>query len=106
MRLAIGGAARHRGADAGRHGRIQKIDIEADMQDAVLRPYPFDHPPDQDTDTELVDRAHVRNRDAAVADQILFQRIDRADSEQVEPVGTDRDAGRIGQQAVEPGLAA
>ena len=37
MGFAIGGAARHRGADAGCHRRIEKIDVEADMQHAVSR---------------------------------------------------------------------
>ena len=106
MRLAIGRAARHRGADAGRYRRIEKIDIEADMQHAVARLDPFDHPPDQHADAELVDRAHVGDRDAAIAHQLLFQRIDRADAEQIELIGTDRDARLVAEQVVEAGLAA
>ena len=44
MRLAIGGAARHRGADAGRDRRIEEIDVERHMQHAVLRPAPVRSP--------------------------------------------------------------
>src|SRR6202047_822592 len=106
MRLAIGRAARHGRADARRDLRVEKIDVEADMQDAVARLDPFDDPPDQDADTELIDRAHVRHCDAAIADQILLKRIDRADSEQIELIGTDREPRPITQQAIEAGLAA
>src|SRR5258706_12856532 len=106
MRLAIGRAARHGRADARRPPRVEKIDVKADMQNAVARSYPFDHPPDQDADTELVDRAHVRNRDAAIADELPFKRIDRADSEQVELIGTNRDPRPVTQQTIEAGLAA
>src|SRR5467141_3848975 len=87
MRLAIGRAARHGGADARRYRRIEKIDIEADVQHAVARLYPLDDPPDQNADSEFVDRAHVGDRDAAIADEVSFKRIDRPDSEQIEPRG-------------------
>ncbi len=103
MRLAIGGAARHRGADAGRDRGIEEIDVEADMQHAVARLDPFDHPPDQHADAELVDRAHVGDGDAALAHQFALQRIDRADAEQIELIGTrwrraaDRRASRRGR---------
>src|SRR4030081_3740755 len=98
MRLAIGSAARHRRADPRRYGRIQKIDVEADMQNAVARTYPFDDPADQDADTMLVDRAHVCDGDAAIADELSFRRIDRADSKQIELIGTDGDAWLVTQE--------
>src|SRR5882672_2065563 len=106
MRLAIGRAARYGGADARRYRRIEKIDIEADMQHAVARLYPLDDPPDQNAEPEFVDRAHVGDRDAAIADQVFFGRIDRPDSEQIELIGADRDPGRATQQAIKTGLAA
>src|SRR6266850_3212882 len=106
MRLAIGRAARHGGADARRYRRIEKIDIEADVQYAVARLYPLDDPPDQNADPEFVDRAHVGDRDAAIADEVFFRRIDRPDSEQIELIGTDRDPWRVAQQAIQAGLAA
>src|SRR5882724_1692022 len=106
MRLAIGRAAGYGGADARRYRRIEKIDVEADMQHAVARLYLLDDPPDQNADPEFVDRAHVRDRDAAIAHQVFFGRIDRPDSEQIELIGTDRDPGGVAQQAIKAGLAA
>ena len=72
MRLAIGRAARHRGADAGRDRGIEKIDVEAQMQHAVLRPHALDDLADQHADAEFVDRAHVGDRDAALEHQLLL----------------------------------
>src|SRR5712664_570607 len=106
MRLAIGRAAWYGGADARRYRRVEKIDIEADVQHAVARLYPLDGRPDLNDDPEFVDRAHVGNRDAAIADQVFFRRIDRPDSEQIELIRTDRDPGRVAQQAIKAGLAA
>ena len=51
MGLAVGGAAGNGGADARCDRRIEKIDVEADMQHAVLRFHLLDHPPDQDGNT-------------------------------------------------------
>ena len=98
MRLAIGGAARHGGADAGRDGGIEEVDVEGKMQHAVLRPHALDDAADQHADAELVDRAHVGNRHAALVHQLLFQGIDRADAEQVELIGRDRRARLIAEQ--------
>src|SRR6267378_3174733 len=106
MRLAIGRAARYGGADARRYRRIEKIDIEADMQHAVACFYPLDDAPDQDADPEFIDRAHVGDRDAAIADQVFFKRIDRPDSEQIELIGTNGCAWMVAEQAVKAGLAA
>src|SRR6195256_1496636 len=106
MRLAIGRAARYGGADARRYRRIEKIDVEADMQHAVACLYPLDDPPDQNADPEFVDRAHVGDRDTAIADEAFFKRIDRADSEQIELIGIDRDPWRIAQQTIQTGFAA
>src|SRR3981189_714926 len=103
MRLAIGRAARHGGADARRYRRIEKIDIEADVQHAVARLYPLDDPPDQNADSEFVDRAHVGDRDAAIADEVSFKRIDRPDSEQIELIGTDRDPWGVPQRPTQAG---
>ena len=106
MRFAIGRAARHGGADAGGHRGIEEVDVEADMQHAVLRPHPLDDLADQHGDAELVDRAHVGDGDAALEHQLLLLRIDRADAEQVEPFGTYRGTWLLAEQPVEPGLAA
>ena len=86
MRLAIGGAARHRGADAGRDAGIEEVDVEGEMQHAVRSPDALDDAADQHADAELVDRAHVGDGDAALMHQLLLQRIDRADAEQIEPI--------------------
>ena len=43
---------------------------------------------------------------AALAHQFLFQRIDRADAEQIELIGRDRGARLVAEQMVEAGLAA
>ena len=85
---------------------IEEIDIEPDMQHAVLRPHALDDLSDQHADAELVDRAHVRDRDAAFEHQLLLHGIDRADAEQVELVGADRGARRAAEQPVEAGFAA
>src|SRR3954470_21699002 len=106
MRLAIGCAARHRGADAGRDGGIEKIDIETDMQHAIARPHTLDDLSYQYADTEFVDDAHVGDRNASLEHQLLLQRIDRADAEQVELVGADRGAGMVAEQPVEAAFAA
>ena len=74
MRLAVGGAAGHGGADAGRHRRIEKVDVEAEMQHAIFRLDPLDDAADQHGDAELVEGAHVGDRDAALMHQLLFQR--------------------------------
>ena len=50
--------------------------------------------------------AHVGDRDAALEHQLLLQRIDRADAEQVELVGADRGAGMVAEQPVEAAFAA
>jgi hypothetical protein len=104
--FARGRATGHSGADARGNRRIQKIDIEADVQDAVLRPYPVDHPADQHADAEFVDRTHIRNRDVAITDEVLFRRIHRPDPEQVQSIGADGDAGLLAEQTIKPGFAA
>ena len=76
------------------------------MQNAVARFYLFDDPPDQDADAEFIDRAHVGDRDAAITDELLFKRIDRPGSEQIELVGINGDAGLVAQEVVESGFAA
>ena len=106
MRFAIRRAARHRRADAWGHRGIEKIDVEAQMEDAVLRPHALDDLADQHADAELVERAHVGDGNAAFEHQLLLQRVDRADAEQIEPVGGDRGAGLLAEQPVETGLAA
>src|SRR6202000_1340546 len=82
MRLAIGRAARHRGADARRHFGIEEVDIKTQMQDAIYRLHLVDDAADQDADAELVDLAHVHDADAAKLDEILLQLVDRARAEQ------------------------
>ena len=72
----------------------------------MLRPYPFDHPADQHANAEFVDRAHIRNRDAAIADEVPFKRIDRPDPEQIQSIGADGDAGLLAEQMIKPGFAA
>ncbi len=106
VRLAIGGTTRHGGADARRHGRIEEIDIEADMQHAIARLDAFDDAADQDGDAELVDLAHVDDPDPARAHQLLFELVDRTRAEQIEFVRENRSARIVAEQAVEPGLAA
>src|SRR6185437_4996150 len=81
VRLAIGRAAWHGGADAGRQSRVEKVDVETDMQHAVARPHPVDHAADQHPDPELVDLPHVSQADAAISQQILFQSVDRTYAE-------------------------
>ena len=76
------------------------------MQHAVAGLHLVDHAADQNADAELIDLAHVGDADAALAQQILFQSVDRADAEQFELVGIDRCARLVAQKPVEPGLAA
>ncbi len=76
------------------------------MQHAVAGLHLVDDAADQDADAELVDLAHVGDADAALAQQVLFQLVDRADAEQFQPVGIDRCARLVAEKAVEPGLAA
>src|ERR1700722_6002511 len=106
MRLAIGRAAGHGGADAGRQMRIQKIDVEADMQHAVAGFHLVDHPSHQYPDTEPVDLAHVGDADAASPEQIFFKLVDRADPEQLQLIGADGGARLDAQKTIEPGSAA
>src|SRR6476469_10450767 len=106
MRLAIGCASLHRGADAGRDRGVQEIDVEAEMQHAVARSDPFYHPADQHADAEFVDRAHIGDCDASIAHENLFQRINRANAEQLKLVWRDGNAWQAAEQAVTAGFAA
>jgi hypothetical protein len=72
MRFAVSRAARHRRPNSRRDGRIEKIDVETDMQHAVAGAHMFDEPADQHPDTKLVDLAHFRDANAARAQQVLF----------------------------------
>ena len=106
MRLAIAGAARHQRADARRQLRIEKIDVERHVQDAVARPHAFDEAADRHADAEFVDLAHIDEADGALAHQRFFQRIDRADAEHLQLVRPHAGARIASEQSVQPGLAA
>src|SRR6266700_6280206 len=106
MRLPIGRPAGHRGADTWREAGIEKVDIKADMQDAVMRAHLVDDTADQHPDTEFVNRAHVGDADAAVAQHRFLGSIERAYAEKLEPVGIDGRAGIVAEQAVKPVLSA
>jgi len=67
------------------------------MQHAVSRSHALDDFPYQHANTELVDRAHIGDRYRALTHQFPFQRIDRADTEQIELIGADRDARLVSQ---------
>ena len=97
MRLPIGRPARHRGAHTRCELGIEKIDIEADMQYAIAGLNPLDEAADQHADAEFIDLTHVRHADAALVQQILFEPVDRARPEQLQPVGVDRRARLFAQ---------
>src|SRR6185437_13046459 len=59
MRLPVGHAARNRGADAGRDRGIEKVDIEAHMQKAVMGLDPVDDAADRHREPILIEPAHV-----------------------------------------------
>src|SRR5437016_6728598 len=81
MRFSIGRATGHRGADAGRHAGIEKINVETDVQHAVAGFHLVDDAADQHANAELIDLAHIGNADAAAAQQIFLQFVDRAHAE-------------------------
>ena len=90
MRLPVGRPAGYSGADAGSNRRVKEIDVEAHMQHAIAGAHLVDDAADQHANAELIDRPHVGNVDAAVAQQLLLQFIDRARAEQLEPIRIDR----------------
>src|SRR3954469_6580001 len=106
MRLAIGRSTRHRRAHARCDAGVEKIDVEADMQYAVAGPDALYDAADQYGDAEFVNLAHVDDPDPARAHQLLFELVDPARAEEVEPVGIDRGARIVAQQSVEAGFAA
>src|SRR3569832_1144168 len=85
VRLAIGCAARHRGADTRRHFGIEKIDIKTQMQHTADGLHLFDDAADQHADADLVNLAHISSTDAAEFVVVLFKKNKRARAEQFEP---------------------
>src|ERR1700733_10145836 len=81
MRLPIGRATGHRGANARRQMGIEKINVKTDMQHAVTGFHLVDNAADQHAYPELVDLAHVGNADATSPQQLIFQSVDRACAE-------------------------
>src|SRR4051794_23800019 len=101
MRLAIGGATRHGGADAGRQLRIEEVKVETDMQHAISRLHLVNHAADQYSDSELVDPSHIGETDTASAQQILFRLVHRAHAEQFQPIGIDWRARLSAEKALQ-----
>jgi hypothetical protein len=87
MRLAEGRAARYRGAHSRRDVRIKKVDIEADMQQAVGRRHTLQKGPEQGRDAVFIDGAHVVHRDMAAGEEGTLRLIDAADAEHAD-IGT------------------
>ena len=106
MGLAIGGAARHHGADARRQLRIKEIDIERHVQHAAAGLHPLDDLPDQHADPEFIDLAHIGDGDAALLQQQPLLAIDRPHPEQLQLLRSERHPRLIAEQLVEPRLAA
>ncbi len=84
------GAAGDRGADAGGYVRVQEIHVQADMQQAVGRPYPVDEGPRQPGETDLVHRTHVMNVDIVVQHQVMLGLVDGADAHHGDIARVDR----------------
>ncbi len=80
MRFAIGGAARHRRSDARRDIGIEKIDVEADMQQAVGFTDGIEHPAHDGGHALLVERTHVEDVDAMLANFLALARVDGTDA--------------------------
>jgi hypothetical protein len=104
VRLAERGTARDGGSGAGRELRIEEIDVQADMDEAVAPARLVDDAAHQHRGTELVELAHVDNVDAARLQQVALAAIDGAHAEQMQVLRIERDARLLGDR--QPGLAA
>ena len=83
MGLAIGRAARNCRADPRRQRRIEEIDVEADVKEAVSCGDAVEDAPQRHRDTPFVDQPHVHDVDAARPQQRAFAAIDRTDAEEM-----------------------
>src|SRR5437764_10166922 len=106
MRLAIGWAARDRSRDARCEMGVEQVDIETDVEHALSAFHLIDDAADQNADAELVDLAHVRKTETAIAQQTLFHTVDRTHAEQLEPIRINRCPRLFAEKTIEPGLAA
>lgn len=106
MRFTIACAARYRRPHPGGDNRVKEVHVETHVQHAVALLHPVNDPPDQDSDTELIDMSHVDDGNTALPNQLAFALIDRADAKQIKMSGRDRGARLITQKPVEPGLSA
>ena len=105
MRLAVGRPARDGGADARRDRRIEKVDVQTDMQKAVAGANPIDDAADRDGEAVFVQPPHVDDVDAAILQQPPFARVDRPDAEQVQPRGIDESVRLAAEHALETRFA-
>ena len=99
VRFAIGGAAAHRRADAGRVGGINEIHVEADgdaCRVVACKAQGFGH---HFAHAALVDVAHRKNVHAGFLDQAAFFRIEIADADQRDIARLDHRsyAAQVGQ---------
>jgi hypothetical protein len=90
MRFTIGCPSGNRGADARRQRRVEKIDIEADMQMAARRPHRVNDRFQRRHDAAFVDRPHIDHIDTAPADGGTLLAIDGANAEQGDTAGLTR----------------
>ena len=99
MRLAHRGAARHGGADGGRGGRVEEIDVERDVQDAVRRRDLVEELRQRPRDADLVDHPHVDQRRVAILERGAFLGVDAAQADHADLA--HRHGGGQGREVVE-----
>jgi hypothetical protein len=106
MRLAIGEAAGHVGADAWRDGRVEGVEVEAHVQHAVAGRDPLQDTAHEHARAVLVDEAHVHHVDAARHQEVALVAVDGADAEEMQVRGIDEAAGLAAEHLLQSLLAA
>lgn len=106
MGLAEGRAARNRGPDRRGNRRVQEIDIQTDMQQAVFRSHAVQKGFQRGTDAFLVNPAHVADANAVTDKQASLRIVDGADTQNFDVLRFHRVLQRRAEQIVKPGKAA
>lgn len=87
--FAKGGAPGDGGADAGRDGRVQEIDVEADMKAAAGFAHTVEEGADGDGDAGFVEGAHVVDGDAGLGEDGALGSVDAAEADHAHVGGGD-----------------
>src|SRR5437588_11026182 len=97
MRLAVAEPSADRRADTGRDVRVERVHVEADVDEAVVVARDvLERLAEDALDPQTIDMAHRPDAQAVLADELALARIERAGAD-------DRDARAVGGRH-RPGL--